>query len=342
MPKAYKILFMSTIMMSTLISISAYSWLGMWLGLEINLLSIIPLMHNQKNMLSAESSIKYFIVQSIASTIILLSVIVMMNKSSMTTNVNLQSMMLMTMNSSLLTKMGMAPFHFWFPEVMEGLDWMNCLLIMTWQKIAPMVLFMYNMGFMMFTTMVILASMIISGIMGVGQVSMRKILAYSSINHMGWMISTMLIMETIWMYYFIIYTVISINIIMILKTYKIFFMNQLFQSMNTSIMNKMFFILNFLSLSGIPPFLGFLPKWLTIQALIQNELIFLPTTMIIMTLITIFMYMRITLSTLLMNINEQNWSMFMETTKFNKFSISVMNFFTITSLIIVTMMFNIL
>nr|YP_010035466.1 NADH dehydrogenase subunit 2 [Ludioschema sulcicolle]QQQ88053.1 NADH dehydrogenase subunit 2 [Ludioschema sulcicolle] len=342
MVKTYKLLFISTIMMSTLISISAYSWLGMWLGLEINLLSIIPLMHNHKNMMSAESAIKYFVVQSIASTIILLSVILLMNKTSITTNVNMQSTFLMMMNSSLLTKMGMAPFHFWFPEVMEGLDWMNCLLILTWQKIAPMVLLMYNMKFMTFMFTVIIASMIISGVMGVNQVSLRKIMAYSSINHMGWMISTMLIMETIWMYYFVIYTVMSINVVMILKTFKIFYLNQLFQSMNSSMMTKMFFILNFLSLSGIPPFLGFLPKWLTVQALVQNSMILLPTLMIILTLITIFMYMRITLSSLLMNINETNWNQMNIKFSLNKFYLALMNFFTITSLLVVTLTFNIL
>nr|AXS64922.1 NADH dehydrogenase subunit 2 [Elateroidea sp. 7 KM-2017] len=335
-------MFMSTLMISTLISISAYSWLGMWLGLEINLLSIIPLMHNQKNMLSAESAIKYFIVQAVASTIILLSVILLMNKSSMTTNMSTQSTFLMMMNSSLLTKMGMAPFHFWFPEVMEGLDWMNCLLILTWQKIAPMVLLMYNMKFMMFSSVVIISSMIISGLMGINQVSLRKIMAYSSINHMGWMMSTMMIMETIWMYYFLIYTIISVNIVLILKTYKIFFLNQLFQSMNSSIMTKMFFILNFMSLSGIPPFLGFLPKWLTIQALVQNSMILLPAVMIILTLITIYMYMRIAISSLLMNINETNWNHNIVEFKFNKFYLATMNFFTITSLIIVTLIFNIL
>nr|AYW52224.1 NADH dehydrogenase subunit 2 [Elateridae sp. 2 ACP-2013] len=342
MTKTYKMLFLTTIMMSTLISISAYSWLGMWLGLEINLLSIIPLMHNQKNILSAESAIKYFIVQAIASTIILLSVILLMNKTMLTTNMNTQSTLLMMMNSSLLTKMGMAPFHFWFPEVMEGLDWMNCLLILTWQKIAPMVLLMYNMKFMMFMSIVIIASMIISGIMGINQVSMRKILAYSSINHMGWMMSTMMIMETVWTYYFLIYTIISINMVLIMKTLKIFYLNQLFQTMNSSPMTKMFFILNFLSLSGIPPFLGFLPKWLTVQVLIQNNMIFMPTIMIILTLITIFMYMRITISSLLMNINEPNWNLFPNKYKFNKFMLAMMNFFTISSLLIVTLMFNIL
>nr|WCQ78442.1 NADH dehydrogenase subunit 2 [Agriotes sp. GTI-106] len=340
MTKIYKILFLSTLMMSTMISISSYSWLGMWLGLEINLLSIIPLMQNQKNMLSAESSIKYFVTQAIASTMILMSMIMMMNKTSMTSSTFIQSTFMLTMNSSLLTKMGMAPFHFWFPEVMEGLDWMNCLLVLTWQKIAPMVLLMYNMSFTMFMSIIIISSMIISGIMGVNQVSLRKIMAYSSINHMGWMISTMMIMETIWMYYFLIYTLISINVVMILKLMKLFFLNQLFQSMNSSMMTKMFFIMNFLSLSGIPPFLGFMPKWLTVQILIQNNLIFLPTVMIVMTLITIYMYMRIALSTLLMNVNEFNWNPLMNQTPFSKFYLAMMNFFTITSLILVTVLFN--
>nr|YP_009183791.1 NADH dehydrogenase subunit 2 [Limonius californicus]ALN96485.1 NADH dehydrogenase subunit 2 [Limonius californicus] len=340
MSKIYKMLFMSTIFLSTLISISSYSWLGMWLGLEINLLSIIPLMHNQKNILSTESSIKYFIVQAIASTVILLSIISMMMKSNMLTNMNYQSTFIMSMNSSLLTKMGMAPFHFWFPEVMEGLDWLNCLLILTWQKIAPMILLMYNMKFIMFSSMVILISMIISGIMGINQISLRKILAYSSINHMGWMLSTMMIMETVWAYYFLVYTVISINLILILKTQKIFYLNQLYQSMNTNSMTKMFFIMNFLSLSGIPPFLGFMPKWLTIQALIYNQMIFLPTMMIILTIITIYMYMRVTLSTLLMNVNEPNWDLPMKNSKFKSFYISLINFVTLTSLILITMTFN--
>nr|ARH55099.1 NADH dehydrogenase subunit 2 [Negastrius sabulicola] len=335
-------LFLSTIFLSTLISISSYNWLGMWLGLEINLLSIIPLIHDQKNLLSTESSIKYFIVQAIASTIILLSIIMMMTKTNLMSNLNSQSIFLLMMNSSLLMKMGMAPFHFWFPEVMEGLDWMNCLLILTWQKIAPMILLMYNMKFNLFIQLTILFSMIISGIMGVNQISLRKILAYSSINHMGWMVSTMMIMETVWFYYFAVYTLISINIVLMLKTWKIFFLNQLYQSMNSNMMTKMFFILNFLSLSGIPPFLGFMPKWLTIQVLLMNNMIMLPTMMIIFTLITIFMYIRISLSTLLMNSNEQNWNPFSLNKKFSSFQMSMINFLSISSLMLITMMFNIL
>nr|ARH53909.1 NADH dehydrogenase subunit 2 [Limonius minutus] len=335
-------LFILTILLSTLISISSYSWLGMWLGLEINLLSIIPLMHSSSNILSTESSIKYFIVQAIASMIILLSIISMLMSTNLTTNMNYESMFMLSMNSALLTKMGMAPFHFWFPEVMEGLDWLNCLLILTWQKIAPMILLMYNMSFTMFTIIIILISMIISGLLGINQISMRKILAYSSINHMGWMLSTMMIMETVWIYYFIIYTLVSINLVLILKTFKIFFLNQLYMSLNNNFMVKIFFIMNFLSLSGIPPFLGFLPKWLTIQALLYSKMILLPTIMIVLTLITIYMYMRITLSTLLMNSGEFNWNDMLKINKFKSFYMSSMNFITLLSLILITIIFNIL
>nr|YP_010838215.1 NADH dehydrogenase subunit 2 [Sternocampsus coriaceus]WGF20842.1 NADH dehydrogenase subunit 2 [Sternocampsus coriaceus] len=342
MTKTYKTLFISTLFLSTMISISAYSWLGMWLGLEINLLSIIPLMQSIKNKLSAEASVKYFTVQAIASTIILMSVILMTIKINLPTNTNFKSTILMSMNSALLTKMGMAPFHFWFPEVMEGLDWMNCLLILTWQKIAPMILLMYNMLFINFTSIIILIAMIISGVMAMNQISLRKILAYSSINHMGWMISTMMIMETVWFYYFLIYAIISINLVMVFKNSKVFFINQLHQIMNSNKMIKLFFMLNFLSLSGIPPFLGFLPKWFTIQILTQNNMMFLPTIMIIFTLIMIFVYLRIMISTLLMNINESNWNSSTTMTNLKSFWLSLFNFFTIWNLIIVTMIINIL
>lgn len=180
----------------------------------------------------------------------------------------------------------------------------------------------------------------IRGLIGVNQISLRKILAYSSINHIGWIIRTMLIIETIWIYYFLIYTIIRVNIIIILKSYKIFFLNQLFQSINSRIITKAFFILNFLSLRGIPPFLGFIPKWLTIQALLANRIIMLPTAIIITTLITIFMYVRITLSTLLINVNETNWNINLNSRKFERFYISLINFFSISGLITITVIFN--
>nr|QNP09844.1 NADH dehydrogenase subunit 2 [Ochthebius sp. IBE<ESP> AN164] len=329
---SYKLLFMISMMIGTLITISSYSWLGMWMGLEINLLSIIPLFSNSKNMMNNEAAMKYFITQALASTIMLFSIIIL------SSNIldNWENNFNMIFNSSMLTKMGAAPFHFWLPEVMEGLNWSNCMLLLTWQKIAPMILIMYN-NMSMFFSLIIIFSMIISGIMGMNQISLRKVLAYSSINHIGWMISSMLFMESIWIIYFIVYSIISINIILIFKKFNIFFLKQMFIILNNNYSVKLFFIMNFLSLGGLPPFLGFLPKWLTIQLLIENNLIMITIFMVIMTLMTLYFYMRMTFSTLMINMNELNYFF---KNKMNAWIILTMNFLSLFGLLFITLIFN--
>nr|YP_010988614.1 NADH dehydrogenase subunit 2 [Sclerotia aquatilis]WOR80797.1 NADH dehydrogenase subunit 2 [Sclerotia aquatilis] len=336
MPKIYKLMFLSILLMSTVISVSAYTWLGMWMGLEMNLLSMIPIMQ-EKNILSSESSIKYFITQAVASTIILMSIIVMMWDINFTSNLNENSNMIMIMNSGFLLKMGMAPLHFWFPEVLEGLNWNNCMLMLTWQKIAPMVLMMYNMESSLFYSIIIIISMIISSIMSMNQISMRKLMAFSSINNMGWMMAAMMTEKTVWIIYFIIYSLMTINITMMMKN--IFYLNQLFPTINISPSMKMFFMLNFLSLSGIPPFLGFLPKWMVIQTLISKKMFFMTIIMIMFTLILIYVYMRIAMTALIMKINQSNWNLKLNM-KINKMSISILNFFMLSSLILVTISLN--
>nr|AND96027.1 NADH deshydrogenase subunit 2 [Cleptocaccobius convexifrons] len=329
-------MFITTLFISTLISISSYSWFSMWLGLEINLLSIIPLMSNTKNPLSSEAAMKYFITQTLASTILIASLIMMaMDINYMMYNFHLNLMF----SSSLFTKMGAAPFHFWFPEIMEGLSWSNSFLMLTWQKLAPMMLISYmNFQNYNYLILIVILSSMISGIMGINQTNMRKILAYSSINHISWMLTSMLFFETIWIYYFIIYSIISLNIIIILNKLNIFHMNQLFSTINYYPMIKFFFMMNFLSLGGLPPFLGFIPKWLTIQILIKMELFSLSLIVIIMTLITLFFYIRIITSSMTFNKNSNLMIKNLYMKQF--YYIYLFNFITIMSLLLITIMFN--
>nr|QNP09896.1 NADH dehydrogenase subunit 2 [Ochthebius sp. IBE<ESP> RA617] len=327
----YKMMFLISLTIGTMITISSYSWLGMWMGMEINLLSIIPLFTNSKNMLNNEAAMKYFITQALASTMMLFSIILLStNMFNNWENLNL------IFNSSMLTKMGAAPFHFWFPEVMEGLNWMNCLLLLTWQKIAPMILIMYN-NMTMFFSLIIMISMFISGIMGINQISLRKILAYSSINHIGWMLSSLMFIESIWIIYMITYTFISMNMIFMFNKLNIFYMKQMFMMMNKNLLMKMFFILNFFSLGGLPPFLGFMPKWLTLQILTENKLFMMSMIMVIMTLMTLYFYTRIMISTLMINMNELNYNF---NFKINSWNLMLMNFFSLTGLLSITFIFN--
>nr|QNG56314.1 NADH dehydrogenase subunit 2 [Palaestes scutellaris] len=334
MIKFYKIIFFNGIMIGTLISISSYSWFSMWMGLEINLLSLIPLLNNKKSIFPSEAAMKYFITQALASVILLFSIILIMNKLENYFNMNFLFMML---NSSLLTKMGAAPFHFWFPEVMEGISWMNCLIILTWQKIAPMIILMYNINLIKFFSSIILISAIIGSIMGLNQISLRKIFAFSSISHIGWMIASMMYNQSIWFIYFISYSFINLNLIVIFMMINIFYLKQLFNSLNKNKLIKFFFMLNFFSIMGMPPFLGFLPKWLTINNLIYNNLIFLSLFLILFTLISLYFYLRITFSTLILN-NSENLNKLSK----NSFIIYFINSINLLSLVTCTFLFNFL
>nr|APX39313.1 NADH dehydrogenase subunit 2 [Longitarsus dorsalis] len=327
-------LFFFTLITGTLISTTSYNWFMMWIGLEINLLSIIPLFKSHKNNYPVEATLKYFITQALASTIILFTIIISMNTMETLSNQNYWLMMIM--NSALLTKLGAAPFHYWFPEVMEGLNWMNNLLLLTWQKLAPMILLMYNLNMTIFFSMIIILSSIISGIYGINQMSLRKILSYSSINHISWMLASTLNLKNIWLIYFLIYSIISMNIIIIFHFFNILFIPQLFLILNKNKMIKLMFIFNFFSLGGLPPFLGFFPKWLVINHLTENQFFTLSMILIMSTLITLFYYIRLTFSSLTLNYKES----IIFNPNNQTYKITIFNIVSIFSLIVCTNIFS--
>nr|AOY39331.1 NADH dehydrogenase subunit 2 [Uleiota sp. BMNH 833935] len=327
-------MFFNIMIMGSMISISSYSWLNMWIGLEINLMAIIPLMSSIKNIYASEASMKYFITQALASTILLFSLILMNNKSNFFPYFN--NYMIMMLNSSLLTKMGAAPFHFWFPEVMNGLNWNNCMILLTWQKLAPMILFMYNINMTMFNSIIIIMSSTMGSLMGLNQTSLRKIIAYSSINHISWMIASMLYSQYIWLIYFITYSIITINIIIFFKISNNYNLTQLINSFNKNKMIKLTLMMNFLSLGGLPPFIGFLPKWLTINLLIYNNHFMISLILILMSLITLFFYLRLSFSSLMIYSNE---SLKLINFQF-KYFFMYSNILNLSSLIYCSFMFN--
>nr|YP_002456243.1 NADH dehydrogenase subunit 2 [Deracantha onos]ABV23664.1 NADH dehydrogenase subunit 2 [Deracantha onos] len=297
-----KILFTSTLMLGTLISITSTSWLGVWMGLEINLLSFIPLMTNTKNIMSTEASLKYFLIQALASALLLFVIILMSSWPNLfLTQNNLFNTMI---SSTLMLKMGAAPFHFWFPGVMEGLSWMNCLILMTWQKIAPLMLLSYVLDSTVFISFIILTSIIIGSLGGLNQSSLRKLMAYSSINHVGWMISAMMVGENMWELYFLIYTLLSLSIVLMFNLFEVHHINQNFLTLSNNRNSKTLMFLLLLSLGGLPPFLGFLPKWLIIQTLSELNYQFTVVIMVVTTLITLFYYLRLTFTAFLFSYTE--------------------------------------
>nr|QBF01238.1 NADH dehydrogenase subunit 2 [Stegana sp. 1876 JL-2019] len=331
-----KILFVIIMMLGSLITITSNSWLGAWMGLEINLLSFIPLM-SDNNLMSTEASLKYFLVQALASTVLLFAVLILMMKSSINYNNNFSYEMLIIL-SSLLLKSGTAPFHFWFPNIMEGLSWMNCLLLMTWQKIAPIMLISYiNMKSLVLFCVIL--SVMAGSLGGLNQSSLRKLMAFSSINHLGWMLMALLISESIWLIYFLMYFFLSFCLTFMFDNFKIFHFNQMFSLFFNSKILKFILFMNFLSLGGLPPFLGFLPKWLVIQQLTMDNQYFMLMILLLSTLITLFFYLRICYSAFMLNYFENNWMMNIQMKNMSYNFYLVLSFFSIFGLILISIFY---
>nr|YP_008081527.1 NADH dehydrogenase subunit 2 [Erynnis montanus]AGJ72726.1 NADH dehydrogenase subunit 2 [Erynnis montanus] len=297
-----KMFFFFILLFSTMISISSNSWIGCWIGLEINLLSFIPLITNSNNLLTSEASLKYFLTQSIASINFLFSILL---KMILMKNFEMNHLFSIMINSSLLMKMGSAPFHFWFPNIIEGLSWLNCFILMTWQKITPMILMSYYLN-KNFLILIMMINTIIGAIGGINQTSLRKLLSFSSINNLGWMMSSILISESLWMLYFLMYSFLISIMCFLFYIFNIYFINQLF-IFNMNFLLKFFILINFLSLGGLPPFLGFFPKWIIINFLMMNNFIFISFIFIMMSLITLFFYIRIIYSCIMFNYLKLKW-----------------------------------
>nr|WRO44588.1 NADH dehydrogenase subunit 2 [Hypoderma pantholopsum] len=332
-----KIMFLIMLMTGTLISISANSWLSAWMGLEINLLAFIPLMSDNK-LMSTESSLKYFLTQALASSILLFAMILLLMNSF---NSTLSYFPMLMMMSSLMMKMGSAPFHFWFPNVMEGLSWMNSLILMTWQKLAPMILISYIIIKPLMITSIILSSLV-GALGGLNQTSLRKLMAYSSINHLSWMMMSLYFSNKLFMMYFMMYSFLTFSMIYLFEMFKISHINQLLLSMFHLNYMKLFIMLNLLSLGGLPPFLGFFPKWIVIQSLSMNNQLFLMVFMTSMTLITLFFYLRLCYSTFMLNSYETKW-MTMSFYKLSTMKIIILcSFFSSIGLFILSSMYFLL
>nr|YP_010567118.1 NADH dehydrogenase subunit 2 [Porotermes quadricollis]UZC33347.1 NADH dehydrogenase subunit 2 [Porotermes quadricollis] len=301
-----KILLSGTLMVGILISVSSNSWFGAWMGLEINLLSFIPMMLMHNNVYTTEASMKYFIVQALASST-LLFMMMMSSLSESIFSLEKETFMSIAIVTPLMMKSGAAPLHWWFPSVMEGLSWNNCILLMTVQKIAPLMLISYQMSINLISAAFILTSVVMGAIGGFNQTSLRKIMTYSSINHTGWMLSAMLVSETLWITYFTIYSMLSATVVTIIKPFNISFINQVMMINEKTKPVKFMMFMSLLSLGGLPPFLGFLPKWMVIQFMMLNNMSLMITIMVIMSIVTLYYYLRMCYSSFMILHDEVKW-----------------------------------
>nr|ABL11179.1 NADH dehydrogenase subunit 2 [Gonyosoma oxycephalum] len=286
----------TSITLSTLMVTSTTHWLMTWVCLEINTLSMIPLISKPNHPRATEAATKYYLIQTIASTTMLFAATMnALDTSNWETQTTTEPLTTAIITMTLMMKMAAAPFHHWLPDVSQGTTTLTTLTILTWQKIAPLTILLTmhnNTNTTLMMTSAVL-SIIVGGLGSLNQTQLRKLMAFSSIAHTGWIMATIKMMPGISMLTFTIY---------IMTTTPVFLLMNLTTSMTikdvgTAWTNNPYLasilLTTTLSLGGLPPLSGFMPKWLILNNMTSLNMITEAILMAMASLLSLYVYMRL-------------------------------------------------
>nr|BAV56975.1 NADH dehydrogenase subunit 2 [Monacoa niger] len=290
------ILLISSLSLGTTLTFASSHWLLAWMGLEINTIAIIPLMARRHHPRAVEATTKYFLIQATAAATILFA--------STTNAWLLGEWNILQLSHPLATtatmfalslKIGLAPFHYWLPEVLQGLDLTTGLILSTWQKLGPFALIFQVAPTINSTLLVFmgLLSALVGGWGGLNQTQLRKILAYSSIAHLGWMILIIQFAPPLALLSLMLYLIMTTATFLSFKKNNATSINMLALAWTKSPALTTLTALLLLSLGGLPPLTGFMPKWLILQELAKQGLPLTATLMALSALLSLYFYLRL-------------------------------------------------
>nr|YP_009685791.1 NADH dehydrogenase subunit 2 [Nimbapanchax petersi]QDU91832.1 NADH dehydrogenase subunit 2 [Nimbapanchax petersi] len=281
--------------LGTLTTFSSSHWFLAWMGLEINTLAIIPLMARHHHPRAVEATTKYFLIQAAAAATLLFASVINAWISGQWDIQNMNHPFTSTIIiMALALKLGLAPAHAWFPDVLQGLNLNTGLILATWQKLAPFsLLLQIHPSTPHLLIFLGLTSTLVGGWGGLNQTQLRKILAYSSIAHLGWMILVVQFSPSITLLTLLIYFIMTYSIFTIFKLNNSTNMNSLATTWaNTPVLSALTPLI-LLSLGGLPPLSGFLPKWMIIQELSNQNMALIATLAALSALLSLYFYLRL-------------------------------------------------
>nr|BAF96575.1 NADH dehydrogenase subunit 2 [Hemitheconyx taylori] len=290
-------LLLTGLLTGTMITLSSHHWLLAWMGLEFNTLAMIPIIAKQRHPRATEATIKYFLTQAAASALIMFASTLNAWATGQWTIPELQSepaVLMLTLALSM--KLGLAPVHFWMPEVMQGATTSTALLLTTWQKITPITLLCLTTNHLSTPMLLILGllSVTIGGFTGLNQTQTRKIMAYFSIAHMGWLLLALTISPNLALMTTALYLIMTSAVFITLITTSTKTITDLGPTWTNSPVMTTFSMFSLLSLGGLPPLSGFLPKWLILKEMILLDLKTISMIMVLASLPSLFFYLHFT------------------------------------------------
>nr|BAJ04496.1 NADH dehydrogenase subunit 2 [Meristogenys whiteheadi] len=288
-------IFLSSLAIGTTITLSSYHWLLAWVGLEINTLAIIPILTKTPHPRAIEAATKYFLTQAAASALILFSSLINAWQTGEWYINSLTDLPINAISIAIMMKLGLAPLHFWMPEVLQGIPLSTGLILSTWQKIAPMTLLLQVSHLINLNLAIIigLTSVLIGGWGGIGQIQLRKIMAFSSIGHLGWMIIILKFNPQLTLFNFSLYILMTASMFITLMTISATKMSEISTSWSKTPTLTATTIIILLSLAGLPPLTGFAPKLLITLELVKQNTTIIAATIMLASLLALFFYLRL-------------------------------------------------
>nr|QKQ14975.1 NADH dehydrogenase subunit 2 [Draco maculatus] len=304
MPTPAILMLFTSVILGTMITVSSHHWLTAWLGLEINTLAILPIIAKTKHPRAIEAATKYFLTQAVASCLLLSSSMMNAWRTGSWDILQMSDELITTATLIALTmKAGAIPLHFWLPEVMQGCTLHTAMLISTWQKIAPMALLylMSNHTQPIVTMTLGMLSTTFGGWGGINQTQLRKMMAYSSITNLGWALMVISLEPNTFAINILVYILMMVPTFHILTMTTTKTLQNLSASWTTSPAGTTTLMILLLSIAGLPPLTGFLPKLLILNELVTQNLTPVATVTAMTSLLNLVFYLRTTYMTALLN-----------------------------------------
>ena len=323
--KIYKIEYPILILCSVLgmmVMISSNDLMVFYMGLELQSLALYVLAtFNRDQLKSSEAGLKYFVLSALSSGLLLYGCSLIYGFSG-STNFNIISNQLNSKEYvltfgivfilvGLAFKISAVPFHMWAPDVYEGSPTSVTLFFTMVPKIAALTIFIRFLyvpflnlidQWQMIIIFLSIASMLFGAIAAIGQTNIKRLIAYSSIGHIGYTLAGLATGSNEGIQSSIIY--ISIYVVMNLALFSCLLMlkrnNQYFEdiedlsglSKNHPLLSLSLLVILF-SLAGIPPLAGFFAKFYIFKAVIEQSMYFLAIVGLLSTVVAAFYYLRI-------------------------------------------------
>ena len=315
-------------LIGTMIMISANSLLMLYLGIELLSLSLYALIgFNKKSSLSSEAAIKYYVLGAMSSGILLFGISLIYgftgsigydDIASQLINIDINSVDyiaiifgIIFITASLCFKFGAAPFHMWVPDIYQGSLISTTILLSTLPKIAVFIVFLklYFIPFILLREVwsdilifVGMLSIVIGSLFALTQENIKRLLAYSAISNIGFIILSLGLISIdgihASLYYTVVYSLTALASFGII-THITSNSNGIEKITDLAGLSKthpyfaFLILITMLSSAGIPPLVGFHAKLMVIKALISSSYIILSIIVVIMTVVSAYYYLKV-------------------------------------------------